>query len=170
MIFIPFGGGHVRAWSHRFAALNLPEFHLYDHELPPETGYRQEAADCVNARNLCKAVLTRKRSLENYLHPDAIRSAGGFSVAFDDFDCVAEITAKQLYQQGVIDRPWELHSQRARSRMTNRAKRWLNTEAVSHMTSKLLQQLDPEDELIGWLRIMAKMIDEPLPNITQEIE
>ena len=91
-------------------------------------------------------------------------------MAFDDFDCVAEITAKQLYQQGVIDRPWELHSQRARSRMTNRAKRWLNTEAVSHMTSKLLQQLDPEDELIGWLRIMAKMIDEPLPNITQEIE
>ena len=41
LIFVPFGGGHVRAWSDRFAPLARPEFHLYDHELPPETELRQ---------------------------------------------------------------------------------------------------------------------------------
>jgi hypothetical protein len=170
VIFVPFGGGHVRAWSDRLAPLNLSEFHLYDHELPPETDHRQQAADCVNERSDCRAFLTRKRSLENYLHPQAIEAAGGFVISFDDFDCVAEIAAKQLYQQGVIDRPWELHSQRARSRMTNRAKRWLNTEAVSHMTTKLLRERDPEDELIGWLRIMSSMIDERFHSTTEETE
>ncbi len=170
LIFIPFGGGHVRAWSDRLAPLNLPEFHLYDHELPPETEYRQEAADCVSQRDYSFAVLTRKRSLENYLHPQAVEVAGGFPISFDDFDCVAEITAKRLYQQGVIDKPWELQSQRARSRMSNRAKRWLNTIAVEHMTPEMLQERDPDGELIGWFRTMSTMIDEPRPAQTEETE
>ena len=170
VIFIPFGGGHVRAWSDRLAPLNLPEFHLYDHELPPETEYRQEAADCVNQREHCSAVLTRKRSLENYLHPQAIEVAGGFPISFDDFDCVAEITAKRLYQQGVINKPWEVQSQRARSRMANRAKRWLNTVAVGHMTPELLRERDPDAELIGWFRKMSSMIDESQPPQTEETE
>ncbi|WP_186767406.1 ATP-dependent endonuclease [Blastopirellula retiformator] len=170
LIFIPFGGGHVRAWSDRLAPLNLPEFHLYDHELPPETEYRQEAADCVNQREHCSAVLTRKRSLENYLHPQAIEIAGGFPISFDDFDCVADLAAKCLYQQGVIDKPWELQSLRARSRMANRAKRWLNTVAVGHMTPELLRERDANGELIGWFRTMSSMIDEPQPTQTEETE
>ncbi|MCB9953667.1 MAG: ATP-dependent endonuclease [Planctomycetaceae bacterium] len=170
LIFVPFGGGHVRAWSERLAPLNLPEFHLYDHELPPETEHRQAAADCVNQRANCQAVLTRKRSLENYLHPQAIETAGSCSISFDDFDCVAEITAKCLYQQGVINQPWELHSQRARSRMANRAKRWLNTIAVNAMTPELFRARDPDDELIGWLRLMAQMMAKSPTHFTQETE
>ncbi|MEZ5941352.1 MAG: hypothetical protein R3C18_08180 [Planctomycetaceae bacterium] len=170
LIFIPFGGGHVRAWSERLAPLNLSEFHLYDHELPPETEHRQAAADCVNQRVNCQAVLTRKRSLENYLHPAAIEASAGFSIGFDDFDCVAELTAKHLYQQGVIDQPWELHSQRARSRMANRAKRWLNTVAVNAMTPELLRARDPDNELIGWLRLMAQLIAASPTHFPQETE
>jgi hypothetical protein len=70
LIFVPFGGGHVRAWSDRLAPLARPEFHLYDHELPPETDLRREAAATVNRRSRCKAVVTNKRCLENFLHPE----------------------------------------------------------------------------------------------------
>ena len=28
VVFIPFGGGHVPAWSHRLEPLKVPEFHL----------------------------------------------------------------------------------------------------------------------------------------------
>ena len=108
LIFLPFGGGSVMNFTHRFAPLHRPEWHLYDHELPPETDLRREAAEQVNRRPLCRAMLTRKRSLENYLHPQAIRAAGDIEVGFDDFDPVAEIVAKRLYQSRSEETPWEL--------------------------------------------------------------
>ena len=65
LVFVPFGGGDVRAWSERFAPLGCPEFHLYDRELPPETMARRAAVTSANQRANCRAFLTSKRSLEN---------------------------------------------------------------------------------------------------------
>ncbi len=59
LVFVPFGGGNVKAWTRRLAPLAMPEFHLYDRESPPETDQRQEAADAVNRRPRCRAALTR---------------------------------------------------------------------------------------------------------------
>ena len=157
LIFVPFGGGHVAAWTHRLAPLDKPEFHLYDHELPPETDHRREAAEAVNRRDRCQAVLTQKRSLENYLHPQAIAAAGDVDVEFDDFEPVAEITAKRLYQLRLDETPWELLSRRARKRMTHRAKRWLNTKAAEQMTVELLRQRDPDGEVVSWLQAIRRL-------------
>ena len=159
LIFVPFGGGHVRAWMHRLAPLGKPEFHLYDHELPPETDHRREAAETINRRPHCRAVLTGKRSLENYLHPEAIRAAGEINVDFDDFDPAAEIVAKQLHQRSLVETPWELLTRRARSRLTHRAKRWLNTKAADHMTVELLHERDPAGEILSWLTTIARLAD-----------
>ena len=152
LVFVPFGGGRVSAWAQRLAPLAKSEFHIYDRELPPETDYRREAADMVNRRERCHAVLTEKRSLENYLHPQAVLAAGGIHVEFDDFDPVAEITAKRLYQLRREDKPWELLSRRARKRSAHRAKRWLNNIAADHMTVDLLRERDPGGEVASWLR------------------
>ncbi len=157
LIFVPFGGGHVSAWTHRLAPLGKPEFHLYDHELPPETDYRREAVDRVNLRPHCHAVLTEKRSLENFLHPAAILATCNIDVQFDDFDPVAEITAKRLYRQRSADTPWELLSVRARKRMSQRAKVWLNAQATEHMTVELLRERDPDGEVKSWLRAIRRM-------------
>jgi hypothetical protein len=54
VIFIPFGGGNVLAWSSRFAPLSCAEFHLYDREIEPETAIRQQAVDRINARPDCR--------------------------------------------------------------------------------------------------------------------
>ena len=159
LIFVPFGGGHVRAWMYRLAPLGKPEFHLYDHELPPETDHRREAAEAINCRPQCRAVLTRKRSLENYLHPEAIRTAGEVEVEFSDFDPAAEIVAKQLHQRGLAETPWELLSRRARSRLTHRAKRWLNTKAADRMTVDLLRKRDPEGEIVSWLNTIGRLVN-----------
>ena len=159
LVFVPFGGGSVHAWTHRLAPLGKPEFHLYDHELPPETDLRREAADAVNRRPNCRAVLTRKRSLENYLHATAITAAGDVDVTFDDFDPAAEFAAKSLYQRGLDETPWELLPPRARRRMANRAKRWLNTKAADHMTVELLRQRDPDGEIVSWLRTIDRLAE-----------
>ncbi len=43
-------------------------------------------------------------------------------------------------------------SRRARGRMTNRAKRWLNTQAADQMTADLMRKRDPEREVISDLQ------------------
>lgn len=157
LIFLPFGGGSVAAFTHRLAPLGRPEFHLYDHELPPETEYRRQAAEQVNRRPGCHAVLTRKRSLENYLHPHAIHAAGDIPVEFDDFDSVADVVAKRIYQRGLDDTPWEQLAPRSRKRLANRAKRWLNTRAAERMTPDLLHERDPQGEVRSWLRAIDRL-------------
>ncbi|WP_345320104.1 ATP-dependent endonuclease [Novipirellula rosea] len=158
LIFVPFGGGHVRAWAERLAPLARPEFHLYDHELPPETELRLEAATSVNLRPRSKAVLTKKRCLENYLHPDAILAAGGIHVQFDAFDCVAELTARELYRQRPGEIAWQLQARRSQSRMTNRAKRWLNTKAVEQMTPAMLGEQDRDGEITTWMLAINELL------------
>jgi hypothetical protein len=157
LVFIPFGGGHVQAWTNRLTPLGISEFHLYDHELPPESEHRQAAAALVNRRPRAHAVLTAKRSLENYLHPAAIEAAGNIVVEYDDFDPVARIVAKQLYGRRPVDTPWELHSKRAQNRMTQRAKQWLNTVVAEQMTTDLLRERDPRGEIASWLRAMRQL-------------
>ncbi|MDM4015134.1 ATP-dependent endonuclease [Roseiconus lacunae] len=159
LVFIPFGGGHVRAWAQRFAPLSLPEFHLYDHELPPETDLRRDAANIVNGRDRCRAVLTRMRSVENYLHPDAIRSAGGIDISFEDFDCVSELAARLLYAHRPGEIPWQLLPRRSRSRMTNRAKRWLNTAVADRMNAALLDESDPKGEVRSWMTSISDLLN-----------
>lgn len=39
-----------------------------------------------------------------------------------------------------------------RKSKTNSAKSWLNIDAVSHMTSEMLKEIDPDENLSGWLR------------------
>ena len=158
LIFVPFGGGHVRAWAQRLAPLARPEFHLYDRELSPETELRIEAATSVNRRPRCKAVLTKKRCLENYLHPDAIFAAGGIRVHFDDFDCVPQLSARELYRQRPGETAWQLQAKRSQSRMANRAKRWLNTTVVEQMTREMLRERDPDEEIQSWLLAIKDLL------------
>ena len=87
----------------------------------------------------------------------AIVIAGDIGVEFDDFDPVAEITAKRLYQKRDDELPWELLSRRARNRKTHRAKRWLNTRAADQMTVELLKQRDPDGEVICWLQTVRQL-------------
>ncbi|PHS04718.1 MAG: ATP-dependent endonuclease [Blastopirellula sp.] len=157
IVFILFGGGHVPASSHRLEPLGVPEFHLYDHELPPETGQREKAAAVVNRRKNCIAAITRKRSLENYLHPQAIFAAQGIKILFDSFGFVAELATQACFLKNSPDITWEQLSHRARSRMANRAKQWLNTKAVEQMTVELLLENDPQGEIISWLKQIVQL-------------
>jgi len=158
LLFVPCGGA-LDNWADRLGPLGLPEFHLYDRdrELPPETQRRREAVTRINGRPDCYAALTSKRSLENYLHPAAISAAGGLRIEFGDFDPVGELVARRRYESLGGATAWQLLSRRARKRMTNRAKGWLNTEAVGRMTFDELSHQDPDAEIAGWLAAIANL-------------
>ena len=157
IIFVPTGGGDCRQWASRFASLGCREFHLYDREIPPESEYRESAVSLVNSRPACRGFRTAKRSLENYLHPEAILQAGGGRISIDDEDCVASNLARHWYELIPQLVPWLELAPRARKRFEYRAKRWLNRHAVEQMTSALLTERDPDREVVHWLKTIAEM-------------
>ena len=158
-IFIPFGGGHVLPWTSRFAPLGCPEFHLYDREDEPETAIRRQAVDLVQARSDCRALLLAKRSLECYLHPAAIFDAGGGQFSEGYGEDVATSVARNWFANRPHDCDWHDLPPHVRRRMATQAKRWLNSEAVPHMTLGLLLQMDPGGELVNWLRDIGTAVD-----------
>ena len=159
LIFVPFGGGDVSLWTDRLAGLARAEFHLYDREMPPESQSRQRIVDAVNRRPQWRAVLTKKRSLENYLAPSAIREAGDVDVNFSDHDPVAELIARQMHKHRNGQPRWNDLPARIRKRRRDRVKKWLNTRAVERMTVARLAKRDPEGEVRCWLATIVRLAD-----------
>lgn len=157
LIFLPIGGSDSRPWTFRLASLGCPEFHLYDRDVPPATQLRQQAADIVNARPNCCALLTRKRSLENYLDSSSIFEACGIRVQFSADDNVADLVAQHLYQRQEGHLFWQSLPARNRKRRRNHAKESLNTQAADRMTPERLASQDPDGEVRSWLTTIANL-------------
>jgi putative ATP-dependent endonuclease of OLD family len=147
LLFIP-TGGNPQLWTDRLGLLACPEIHLYDRESAAEAAQRTLAATRVNARANCRAFVTSKRSLENYLHPRAIEAAGGGSFTYGDLDDLGAVVACDWYMRTPQAPAWNEITPRARSRFIQRAKKWLNTIAVEAMTIELLREQDPQGDLL----------------------
>lgn len=162
LIFVPFGGGNVFSWATRFAPLNVEEFHLFDRECGTESTLRIDAARAINARSTARAFVTSKRSIENYVHPDAIEATLGVTIAVEDHDDIPLQLAQALHRAGDFDPGWSDLPRGDRKRLCHRAKRKLNSYVVSAMTSTLLRERDPAGEIIGWLTAINQMLATPL--------
>lgn len=159
VVFIPSGGGDSPSWADRLASLGAAEFHLYDRELPPVTQQRQELVSAINRRSGCKAVLTRKRAIENYLHPAAIREALEIDLTFGDDDDVPELVARHKFIAKNVN--WQQLTTRTRKRLRNLAKKQLHSSVLGHMTADLLEERDPEGEVRGWLCSITELASLP---------
>lgn len=157
VILVPFGGGGHAEWISRFQSLRLPEFHLFDRETSPETENRLATAAAINVRPGCRAVVMRRRSLENYLHPEAITDAFDVSVAFTPQCPVVQRLATELHRSGSFAVPWQELSRKGQHRLFNRLKRRLNTTAADHMTVARIQQADPAGEIHSWLATITRL-------------
>ena len=156
LVFLPVGGGVLAPWADRLAPLGA-QFHLYDREVSPETEIRRQIVREINTRPNCRAVLTSKRSLENYLHPSAVSTACGIDVCFGDFDSVPELLVKERFQRTYPGVAWENLPRRSRRRLADRAKRILNIRAAEAMTPELFAERDPAGEIAGWLKTVAEL-------------
>ncbi len=156
LVFVPSGGADSTS-AFRFAALQLPEFHLLDRDVPPATESRQWVAAMVNSRPGCRAVVMSKRSLENYLTPAAIFEASGISIAISDDENVPELVARHAHEFRGASVSWEQLPIRTRKRLRDKAKKWLNGRAVEHMTPERLAAFDRDGEVRTWLAIIASL-------------
>lgn len=162
IIFIPCGGTNLAHWASRLANLNRPEFHLFDRDVGSgEVSRNQAVVDEINSRDDCKALLTGKKEMENYLHPSAISTVQPqISVTFGDFDDVPLITACNIHEQSGSDKGWDDLQDTKRKKKISRAKQWLNTSAVQAMTPALLDQQDPSGDVRGWFSIISQFLQD----------
>jgi hypothetical protein len=158
LVFIPIGGSNFCHWTQRLAGLGIPELFILDREIEPLTTERHLAVAAINSRSGCRALLTTKRMLENYLHPAAICEARGINVTFGDRDDVPDLVARSLLERAGGP-AWSGLPSRGRRRLRQQAKNWLNTVAVERMTTKRLESRDPAHEVRSWLLTMAMMAE-----------
>ena len=152
---VPLGGSTLIDWAtqHYLKSFSVPEVHIYDRDVPPPDEPRyQTAVDEVNGRDDGSiAFITKKREIENYLHPVAVHatfertSVGPVSVEIDDW-CDVESTVKEsLGGQGRVDR--------------RPIKKWL-ADAASEMTYDLLAERDALDEVHEWMAAIEVRVNE----------
>lgn len=157
VVFIPVGGSNLALWTHRLANLNRPEFHLYDRDdQPPQVSAHQAAVDAITARG-ATAVLTGKREMENYLHPDAVAASLGVNLEYADFHDVPGMVAEAVHIAGGGQGQWNVLDEDKKRKKVSRVKRRLNSEAASAMTPELLTAVDPQGDVRGWLNNMRRL-------------
>lgn len=160
IVFIPLGGSSLSLWTHRLAGLNRPEFHLYDRDdAPPATSPHQNAADQINDRDNCKAMLTGKREMENYIHSDAIRDSLGVTVVVSDFSDVPDLVAEQLHIANEGQGVWANLESDKKKKKVSRAKRRLNNEVITSMTVEQLNAIDQNNDVRTWLSEVKRLYE-----------
>lgn len=166
LIFFPLGGSSLALWTSRLERLARPEFHLFDRdELPPAVAKYQAEADAINLRARCKAVVTGKKEMENYLHHDAINEAYarvcdiklGLAANFAAFDDVPIKIAEMVHAASGSPNAWAALDLETRGKKVSKAKRILNEHASSSMTKARLDQVDPDGHVIGWFTEMRAL-------------
>lgn len=155
-LFLP-TGGDVANWTMHLAALQIPQFHLYDRESGSATDARRAQISLLNLQPQVRACLTNKRALENYLSAQAVRDGLGLDIVIDDDSPVADDAAQAILRRASPDHTWEALPPRCRKRRRDRAKRLLNSIAIKHMSAARLAARDPQGELVGWLRTIVEL-------------
>jgi len=163
LIFFPLGGSSLALWTSRLEPLSRPEFHLFDRDnRPPAAAKYQAQADTINARARCKAVVTGRKEMENYLHHDAINEAYtrvckinlGLAASFAAFDDVPVKIAEMVHAASGSPTAWAALDEETQGKKISNAKRNLNEHAASSMTKARLDEVDPDGQVIGWFNDM----------------
>jgi hypothetical protein len=166
LIFFPLGGSSLALWTSRLEPLSRPEFHLFDRDnSPPAVAKYQAEADTINLRARCKAVITGKKEMENYLHLDAINEAYarvcgiplGLSANFAEFDDVPLKIAEMVHAASGGPTVWTALDEKTQEKKVSRAKRNLNEHAASLMTKARLDQVDPDGDVLSWFTEMKAL-------------
>ncbi len=161
LVFIPLGGSSMDLWISRFSELNLPEFYLIDrdNEPPQDPAYR-EVAEKLEARG-CTVWTTQKKELENYIHPDVVKSAfPGYAGTGDDFENVPMLCAQAIHEASESDIAWSdvTKVKEKLAKKISGAKRQLNNNVASRMSQSQLTEIDSHNEIRSWLGVLGSAL------------
>lgn len=155
LVFVPLGGSNLDLWVSRLKGFGRPEFYLMDRDDPPPADpHYKRFADEVTQREHCTAWHTQKRELENYIHSKLINvEYDNYEGTGADFDDVPVLLAKAVHKASATESSWDdvVLDPRKMSGKVSKAKKRLCSEFALKMTPDLLAEVDPDNELRGWL-------------------
>ncbi|ELY2906041.1 AAA family ATPase [Cronobacter dublinensis] len=142
IVIIPMGGHTLKDWvnNNYLKTLGKPEVHIYDRDDKTPPQYEKEYIS-VNARKDGSiAFMTSKREMENYLHPDAIKSVFNVEITFNDMtDVPTLVSSKTNFNQ-------------------SKAKKKINSLATMNMTYEMLQESDKDGETLRWFNAIYERL------------
>ena len=142
LVFVPLGGSSLDLWVSRLERFDRPEFYLVDRDnRPPEPPkYHPFVQEMTNRAN-CTVWVTRKRELENYIHPQVIKNCyPNYLGTGDPFEDVPELFAQAVHEASASGAEWadvKADTEKLGKKVSS-GKRRLNNEMVSKMTPCLL--------------------------------
>ncbi len=154
IVTVAVGGGNLKYWIeyHYLENFKIPEIHIYDKDALAK--YQIEC-DKVNQRtNGSWATLTTKRTIENYLHKDAIYDVLNVTVPFQDTDDVPMLVAQAMENS----KRWSGLGDKHKKLLANKQKHPLNKEVIQKMTYARLQSSDLNNDIITWLEKIASYL------------
>lgn len=166
IIFFLMSGSNLAYWSNRLDPLNRHEFHLCDRDVPPPAPARyQSHVDTVNGRPSCRARSTLKREMENYLHKDAIIAAYleqniplPLTANFGPFDDVPQAIARLVHEASDSQIAWDQLPKERQEEKEKRAKQMLCSRAARNMTRTLLNEVDPDGDVLQWFTDIRELL------------
>lgn len=150
--FVVTGGSTLKHWidQNYLKGFGRKEFHLYDSDVPSYA----EIIKVVN--NRCDGslgLITKKYEIESYLHSDAIKQAFDVEIEIKDHlneegKATPKIFAEAYFSKQKVD--GVMGDTKAKINLANKA--------FPLMTAQLINERDPEGEVKGWLRQIARMM------------
>jgi energy-coupling factor transporter ATP-binding protein EcfA2 len=141
-VLIPMLGGNLKdvVNQHLLKNFRKTEFHLYDQD--EEQTYADEAKAVADRDDGSVALQTKKRHMESYFHPEAIKRVLGLEVEVkDEEDFTTELGQKLKVKKPV-----------AKARLAN--------EVAPAMTVFEIDERDGSGEVREWLSTLGKMVTE----------
>ena len=160
VVFLPLGGSTLRDWvnSHYLKPLGRPEVHIYDRDDGSPPKYQQQVDEVNQRQDGSKAFLTKKREIENYLHPEAIQEVLGVSIEVSDDNDVPNVVAKAIHERGGGETRWEQLTDEKKKKKENRAKQRLSSEVAAVMTVDQLRERQALDEVREWFGAIKELL------------
>jgi putative ATP-dependent endonuclease of the OLD family len=155
VVIIPLGGATLDQWVNRqyLKKLNLPEYHIYDNDVAKY----QTNVDTVNARgDNSSARLTEHYEIENYIHPNCIKTIYNLDVDVYDTTLPDWKTQWKAIDVPSTISPILRHFKQngyphIRGESADTLKSRLGNIGFSHMTRVELEELEVLAEIELWL-------------------
>jgi len=154
VVLIPLGGSTLKHWvnNHYLRKLNLPEVHFYDSD---KGEYKQTAQQVDNRDDGSRGFTTKKREIENYVHPSIIeqifrelnhntlidKTNDNWIEQWDQLDIIPVVKANNV----------PLRERKIKEKIC--------TEGIELMTKEFLQELNAYEEIEQWFGTIKNILD-----------
>lgn len=140
---IPMGGSALKNWidRHYLEGSNVIEFHLYDKDSNKQ--YKSSIEKVNQREDESKGILTRKREMENYIHPSLFQNEFNIDCSnikdWDNTDVAGIVTNKtEIYDEKII-------------------KQITNGKLTKQMTKELLIEMNSFEEINSWFKEIKRL-------------